>query len=246
MQELTFGFMDPSRGAVVNSELFIRTRSLAIKRFSYEKICNLESFADDSIDDSHEILAKGIGREMGEMRDHYYETLSQRNVPIRFPDIQSFFLYSFTSGINLSSFLLMDPRDIPSFSQISSADILKRNFPIRGPAWLCNAINVEIPFVENVFCDFQDEILMPIFQKSPVDDRFAADAIAGAMLWAFFGGTFWLKECVMEVCESFFRLNKDMASSEKAMYQVKKTTQLISKKDIDRALANYDTYKNLT
>jgi hypothetical protein len=244
MTELTFGFMDPSRDAQTNSDLFVQMRSLAIKSFANEAICDLITFADDSVLDSHEIISKDYGKEMAILRDNYYHTLSQRNVPIRLPDIQSFFLYSFTLGINKFSFLLMDPTDVPNSRQIPSTEILNRHFPIRGPQWLCNAVNKEMPYLENVFCDFQDDLLKPIMKSSPVNHRLLADAIAGSFLWAFFGGSYWFNEAIDQLCRSISLSEGQINESGRVSFQIKKSMEVVEKDDIKRVVDLSSIYQN--
>lgn len=244
MNELTFGFMDPSRGADANSELFVLIRSLAIKGFAGESICDLSSFADDPIDVSHEVLSSDLGKKMWALRNMYYNSLTKQNPDVELIDIQSFFLYSFTAGLCMHSDALMDPQDLPGPRRISLEDILNRHFPIRGPEWLCNAADSEMSYVADAFCEFQDEALIPIEQKIPFDRMLLADAIAGTLLWAFLGGTYWLKECILEICESYSLLNDKIPELE-SIYPVKKTVQLIDKDDVQRVLAMRDFYQDV-
>ena len=96
------------------------------------------------------------------LRDRYYESLSERKVNIRLPDIQSFFLFSLTLGINYFAIALRKPGDIYDPQPFSLSDVLNWRFPIGGPEWVCSAANREMPYVADVFCDFQDEILKPM------------------------------------------------------------------------------------
>jgi hypothetical protein len=171
----------------------------------------------------------------------YYRWLGERTT-IRFLDLQSFFLYSFTLGVNRFSSILLDPADIADLHLIPSEEILSRHFPIRGPEWLTNAANAEMRSVEDVFCDFQNELLVPIGKTPSADNRLFPDAFAGALLWAYFGGIYWLEECVDQICNCI-SLAGTLDDYGVARYQVKKTMQLIENEDIQRVLALRDVYR---
>ena len=94
----TFGYMAADRTS--NAQLFENWRSLAITAFANEQVCDLSSFYEDSMADCDEILSKDDGKKLCKPRDGYFASLEQRRVPIRLPDIQSFFLYAFTLGLN--------------------------------------------------------------------------------------------------------------------------------------------------
>ena len=236
MNSLTFGFMDSSRASEINAKLFINSRNIAIKSHRNEKICNMVSFEDDSIEESHDILCQDLGHRVGYLRDKYYEVLSKEKIPIRLPDIQSFYLYAFALGINQTSVYLLDPEDLSIPRDVPSEEILDRRFQIRGPEWVCNTVNIEMPYVENVFCDFQDLILKPIGESKPIDHRLLADAIAVSFLWSYFGGYQWINEAINEICDSFSKYYSSRTHPEDAVYQVKRSLQLITSSEMTRIL----------
>jgi|GEM_PF-2202548 len=236
MDLITFGFMDPARGYTQNANLFIRLRSQAIKSFKDESVCDLSSFASDSIEDCHKILSADDGKNAGMLRDRFYESLSARKTNIKLPDVQSFFLYSFTLGINQFAIGLRRPGDVYDPKPFSAEDVLSRRFPIRGPEWVCNTANMEMYSVENAFCDLQNEILVPTAKGSPSDYALLSDIIAGSFLWSFFAGIYWLNEAVEEIRGCLSLTGGITDGSGVAMYQVKKSMQLIGDEDIERVM----------
>lgn len=244
LSKLTFGFMDAQRDPRSNSELFVQLRALASESFKREKVCDLKSFSDDSIDTSHEVLTKEEGSTMGGLRDDYYAQIPQGG-QIRLPDVQSYFLYSFTLGVNLFAPTLANPAHLVDPHLLPPNDILERRFPIRGPEWLCNAANAEMPSVENVFCDFQNKMLIPLAKAPSVNSRFLADTIAGAFLWAYFGGIYWLKEAVEEITKSV-SMWRVLEPAKTAVYPVKKSMQLIDSDGITRVLTASAIFKEPT
>ena len=246
MSNVTFGYMDPGRDS--NATLFEDWRSLFIKAFEGEGVCTLSSFYDDSIEECEEILPSRLGPKMALLRDAYYRSVEERHVPIRLPDIQSFFLYSFTLGVNSLPYLLSLPDEIEQppadvNELIPSDEVLARQFTIRGPEWLCAAANREMPSVENVFCAFQNDVLLPMAKSPQLDHRLLADAIATSFLWSFFGGTYWLKEVVLEICECIEMTGGRTDESGTAVYQVKKSMQMIDNEHIERVLKASDIFR---
>jgi hypothetical protein len=236
--EITFGFMDPERDAGQNADLFVRLRSCAIESFEREDVCSLQSFAGDSIQLSHDVLVKKVGVTIGELRDAFYAFVSREAIRIRFPDVQSFFLYSFTRGVNLFTPYLADPEDLSDVHPISVDEIIGRRFPIYGPDWVCLAANREMPSLENVFCDFQDNVLVPVGRSSSsASGRLTADVIAGIFLWGYFGGTYWLKEAVREIAEPYSLFGGETRAEVGAVCQVKRSMQFIGGEDLKRVLS---------
>lgn len=236
MAELTFGFMDPSCSDRENADLFARLRGCAITSFRRESVADLSSFGSDSLEESNVVIAKDIGPAMGDLRDGLYDHARTAGISLRFPDVQSCFLYAFTRGVNQFSFGLMDPDDIPEPARVSIEQVLARRFPILGPQWLCNAANREMPTLENVFCGLQDEVLVPAGRTcSARSGRILADAIAGTFLWGFFGGTYWLREAIREIAEPYVVVGSGLG--EGAVCQVKRSMQFLDGDDISRVLA---------
>jgi hypothetical protein len=224
--------MDPARGKKKNSELFIHLRACAAKSFEAERVCNLHSFEDDSIEDCETILAKEDGLLAGKIRDHYYHQVLST---ICFPDLQSYFLFAFTMGINKFSSILLDPEDLSKDVPPIGKEVLARHFPIPGPQWLTEAANAEMPYVENVFCDFQNEILIPTGLQNPGDGRILADVFAGSLLWAYFGGSYWFSEAIAQITEAsrFACSPRQM----EGMHEVKRRMLFLDEEDCAKALA---------
>jgi hypothetical protein len=236
MQVTTFGFMDSARGEKVNSELFIQLRACAIQSFEVERVCNLHSFEGDSIEACETFLAKEDGAFVGGLRDFYYH---QGPPSIRFPDLQSYFLYAFTLGVNKFSWVLLDPKDLPEVVPPVGEEILARHFPVNGPRWLTDAMNSEMPYLENVFCDFQDKILVPIGRDSG-DARLFADVFAGSLLWAYWGGKYWFREVIAQISGA-----SRFASSPRQMegvHQVKRRMLFVDEEECAKALAAQDLF----
>lgn len=243
MGVITFGFMNPDRGDEGNAELFKRLRSVPIKGFANEGICSLASFAGDPPGDCDKILSKKIGKTIRKIRDGYYSSLRERNTNIKLPDVQSFFLFAFKEGVNPYSMFLLNPDEIIPPKPITSEQILSRRFPIRGSEWVCDAANREMPFIEKVFCDFHDQIIVPLAKKEPYDALLIADAIAGAFLWAYFTGNYWIQEAVKEIRDCLSLVGGQFDPSELSMYQVRKAMLLESWADVAKALKLTDTFE---
>lgn len=233
-----FGFMDPARDSKSNIELFEASRRIAISSFKEEEVVTLDSFASDSIEDSDRIYSKDLGLHAGELRIIFFNKCSQ---PMKLPDIQSYFLFAFTIGINLYSAALLDPEEIKSmpdspYESIGHNGIINRLFPIRGPEWLCNAANREMPFMENVFCDFQDKLIVPTYKAEPADYRLGADCIASAFLWSIVGGWYWFKEAMQDIKNKSIMSPKDLWGPGASMCQVKRGMFMIENTDLKRAI----------
>lgn len=244
MKELTFGFMDPKRDPRANSDLYVQLRTLGIDSFKDQNTCNLESFSHDSIDTSHGILVDGDGRVAGTLRDAFYAQLQRNNAPICFPDVQSYFLYAFTMGINRFSVFLMEPSDSPTAHPIPPHAILGRHFPIRGPEWLCNAANREMLPVENVFCDFQNKLMVPIARTPLGDGRMIADMVGGAFLWAYLAGTYWLKEAVAEISSAEAVTGR--APQPMVIHQVKHSMECLTSEELLRVITASAIFEDTT
>ena len=240
---MTFGFMDPDRGNEANAELLKRLRSVAIKGFADEHICNLASFADDPLDDCHGYLSKGIGKTVGGIRDGFYSSLAERNTNIELLDVQSYFLFAFTKGINEYSVSLLNPDEIVPPKPITSEQILNRRFPIRGPEWVCDAANREMEHIANVFCDLQNEFIVPLAKKEPYDAQLISDVIAGAFFWAYFAGIYWFQEAVKEIRDCLSLAGGRLDPSEPSMYQVRRAMLLIPGEDVKRVLKMADAFQ---
>jgi hypothetical protein len=242
LNALTGGFLDPHRGLKSNAELFVALRDIAIESFERERVCDLSCYSFFTVKNIHHVFPDNMVQHLVSLRDSYYDLIREKDLPIRFPDLQSYFLYSFTKGINLFWTAGVCPKDSTVVTPIRPDDILDRRFPILGPEWLCDAANREMPSVENVFCDFQNELLVPVGQRSPdanFDRRLLADAVAGAFLWAFVGGSSWMREIVVSIKECLDSRGGDLDPSGFALYPVKKSMQLISDDEIIRIMASW-------
>ena len=71
MGKLTFGFLDPSRGANQNYDLGARLRDQAIKSFKAQTVCDLSHIAGLSMDDLQNALFVRVGDAARRLRDSY-------------------------------------------------------------------------------------------------------------------------------------------------------------------------------
>ena len=234
--DLTFGFMDSSRGVDQNYDLYKKTCQRAIKAFNAEKVCDLSTFADDTLEDLENILPKSIGLAIGSLRDRYFSSIST----VRLPDIQSFFLYAFTLQLNKYSLVLLSNEAAEELLEIgspyiSNEQILERGYPVIGPQWLCDAVNREMPHLENVFCDFQNELIIPASKSSLGEPRLLADIIALVLYWGQQAGWYWFREIISQLTSQLAEpWNQGIEPI--AMYQVKRSMLLIEKEDIEKVL----------
>jgi hypothetical protein len=230
--DVTFGFMDPEQDASESIALFAQLRMWATESFAREGTCDLRGFLGYPVEELDATLRTGFGPGASSLRDRLYDHVAQTGRPIRFPDIQSFFLFAFTLGINQKSPALLAPEDRQNLVRASIPDVVARRFPIHGPQWLSTAANREMPHVENAFCDFQDEVLIP-FAKREGAGRRVADAIAGAFLWAMLAGVCWIEEAVHEIAGRMTQLGLEPAMG---MYQVKRCMALLTPEEVERVV----------
>lgn len=231
MNGLSFGFMDPSRGAAANSGLFRRLRSQAVESFSKRRVCRLTGLEPEATDDCHKCLSDGLGRMIGTIRDSLYSAVGGT---MGVAEIESYFLYSFTVGVNTFAPMLLKKEHRSDASLLPANEILARRLPIHGPGWLATAVDREMPAVAGVFSDFQSNIVAPIAKISPDSPRLLADAIAGTFLWAFVGGDYWFRELALDVCGGLANSTDPPNWGGRHMCELKKSTQLIAYSDLGR------------
>lgn len=231
--------MDPSRGNAANGGLFQRLRSQAVESFTGRRICNLKGLKPESVTDCHRYLSDGPGQIAGEIRDNLFNATSGT---IRVPHTESYFLYSFTMGINNLAPMLSAPENRSKGLTPPPCDILARRIQVLGPSWLAMAVDKEMPSVMAVFSDFQNNIIGPVARISTDAPRLLADTIAGSFLWAYVGGVQWVREMALEVCGTLCKLNGPPNRDGRHLCEMKKSTQLIPYSDLGRLCTLVSTF----
>jgi len=235
MGKFTFGFMGAGRDDRANIDLFNWLRNTALESFAAEKVCDLSEFRKKSVEESQREFCGSIGKLVGELQERLFsESKKQGREKVSLPDVQSVFLYAFTAGVNDGLFSFYDQR-IGDSSDVPMDQILRREFPIRGPEWVCAAANHEMPSIENVFCEFQNKIIVPVAKNNPSETDLA-DVLAGSFLWAYLAGGSWFIESVKDVWHCFCLAGREVDPSETSVYQIKKGMIPILGEDVEHVV----------
>jgi hypothetical protein len=199
MAPLTFGVLARERAEEINGKVFADARAIAVASFLTEGVCDLSSYAKDFLADSDTFFANTFGPFAARLRDDFYRWAPK---PIRLPDLQAFFGYAFTLGINFVAHPLVDCEMEDAMTLVEGPQILRRQYPIRGPAWVGEAAHRERARVEAVFCAIHDQLIVPAFKGQATDGRYCADCLGLAFLWGLMGGLVWTKEAFTMVVAS--------------------------------------------
>lgn len=125
-----------------------------------------------------------FSRIAGAARDDIYRiTAASGNTGIHFPLVRQFFIYMFAKGVEGAyKWHLSGTDDIDLAYDPDAAK--KGIIGLDVTSALSEVINLKIPLMENVFCDFQDYFLNREEFGFNQGGRWLADALASGLFWS--------------------------------------------------------------
>jgi len=122
-----------------------------------------------------------ISKMAGALRDDIYQYHQQKGIQLQLPVIQTFFLFAFAKGAE-SAFQWHHNKKGKVDLAYYPEEVVERRFAMHVTEEFNEAVNLVLPSVEDVFCDFQDDILTKYGPEQ--DNTKIADIIACGLLWS--------------------------------------------------------------
>ncbi len=161
----------------VNQSLLAITRKIIV-----DSAIEMRLIQDDDLAFIPEVLPL-MDKLAGESRDDIYNYHNKIKKSLQFPIIQRFFCYNFAKGVE-SAYLWHQSSSGQISFNYSLDDAIAGRVGAQVSPLFQEAINKGIYFMEDVFCDFQDKLLINPKYGFTNGGRWLADGIACGLFWA--------------------------------------------------------------